>query len=82
MRLFHLLGTLVLLAVALIACASGDASLPKSETELPDVVQAALANTPQQEMAVVPEVVGVAAPLSTAEPTRDRPYRSYPAPTG
>jgi len=30
----------------------------------------------------VPAVVKVAAPLSTVEPARERPYRSYPAPTG
>jgi hypothetical protein len=82
MRFFYLLGILALLIVALIACGSGDASLPRSETELPEVVQAALESPPQQQMAEVPEVIRVVAPLSTDEPARERPNRSYPAPTG
>ena len=82
MRLFYPLGVLVLFALALVACGTGNTSLPRLETELPDVVQAALATSlPEPEM-TVPAVVKIAAPLSTVEPTRERPYRSYPAPTG
>jgi hypothetical protein len=90
MRLFYPLGVLVLFALALVACGTGNTSLPRLETELPDVVQAALATSPPEPVMTVPAVVKVAAPLSTVEPTRERPccypgchtYPSTPAPTG
>jgi len=82
MRLFYLLGILVILAAVLVTCSMCDTSQSKRETELPEAVQATLATSePPQEMAV-PAVVKIAAPLSTAEPAQERLYRSYPAPTG
>jgi hypothetical protein len=81
MRLFYLLGVLVLLVLALIACRSGGAVPPAPAVNLPEAAQATLVSLPQSEMAAA-ATIKIAAPLSTAEPRRDRPYRSYPAPTG
>lgn len=76
MRLFYLLSILVPLCVTLLASASGDASLLRSDLELPEVVPTALANIPQQEKAIVSELVKVSTPLSIAMPTRERPNKS------
>jgi hypothetical protein len=82
MRILYLLGVLVILVLALIACGSGAAAPPKPAANLPPAVQAAMVGLSQPEMAAMPAVVKVAAPLSTVEPRQDRPFRSYPAPTG
>jgi hypothetical protein len=82
MRHFHLWGFLALLGLMLVACGTGDTSVPRVETEIPAAVQAVLADNLAEPETAVSIVVNVAAPTSTAEPTRERPYRSYPAPTG
>lgn len=77
MRPFYLAGILAILVAVLIACGSGDGSLSLRDTEPPEAVQA----TRAPDLATS-EGVEVAAPLSTVEPAQERPYRSYPAPTG
>jgi len=81
MRTFYSLGILATVALVLVACAIDDAS-QLTETEHPEVVHIAPdAGIPEPAVAA-DAVIRVVAPLSTAEPERERPYRSYPAPTG
>jgi hypothetical protein len=82
MRHLHLVGILALLGLGLVACGTGDTSAPEAQTEMPVAVQAVLAKNLAEPETAESVVVNVAAPTSTAEPTRERPYRSYPAPTG
>ncbi len=82
MRHFHLLGLLALLGLILVAFGTLGTSVPQAETEIPAAVQAVLVDNLAEPETAVSVVVNAAAPTSTAEPARERPYRSYPAPTG
>ena len=81
MRRFSLFGILVILVAVVVACGSGDTKSP-GDSDAPEVVQASLATSEPSEAPAEPAVVEIAVPLATAEPTRERLYRSYPAPTG
>lgn len=82
MKKLFLLGSLVLLGLALVACGSGDTTLAEPKTAGPTVVQVAAPSAPPEPGTPEPAVVEVAAPIDTPEPVRERSYRSYPAPTG
>lgn len=76
------LGLLVLLGLALVACGSEDNTLAVPETAAPAVVRVAAPSATPELGTPEPVVVEVVAPTDTPEPVRERPYRSYPAPTG
>lgn len=82
MRTLYLVSILAMLALALIACAAGDASLRPSEAKAPRAVQAAPDTGIAAPEIAAAGVIRIVAPLSTTEPDRERSYRSYPAPTG
>ena len=82
MRHFSLFGILVILVAVLVACGTGDAAQSPGETEASGAVHSSLATSEPPEATAEPAVAQISVPLTTAEPTRERLYRPYPAPTG
>jgi hypothetical protein len=77
MKVLYVAGLLVLFALVLAACGIAEVSGPAPVAPAAAVQVAEPTVTPARA-----SLIEIAVPAATPEPTRVRPYRSYPAPTG